>query len=36
MLYAIVQYTYTRNIANNYWLGKVVALAITPIVITLS
>jgi len=36
LLYAVVQYTYTRNIANNYWLGKVVALAITPVVITLS
>jgi hypothetical protein len=36
LLYALVQYTYTRNIANNYWLGKVVALAITPVVITLS
>jgi len=36
LLYAIVQYTYTRNIANNYWLGKVVALAVTPVIITLS
>jgi len=36
LLYTLVQYTYTRNIANNYWLGKVVALAVTPVVITLS
>jgi hypothetical protein len=36
LLYALVQYTYTRNIANNYWLGKCVALLVTPIVITLS
>lgn len=36
LLYAVVQYTYTRSIANNYWLGKVVALATTPVVITIS
>jgi hypothetical protein len=36
LIYALVQYTYTRNIANNYWLGKVVALFITPVVITAS
>jgi hypothetical protein len=36
LLYTLVQYTYTRNIANNYWLGKGVALIVTPIVITLS
>jgi hypothetical protein len=36
LLYALVQYTYTRQYANNYWLGKVVALVITPIVITVS
>ena len=36
LLYALVQYTYTRNVANNYWLGKVVALLVTPIVITFS
>ena len=34
LLYALVQYTYTRNYANNYWLGKVIALAVTPIAIT--
>jgi len=33
LLYALVQYTYTRHIANNYWLGKLVALAVTPVVI---
>lgn len=32
---ALVQYTYTRGIANNYWLGKAVALAITPVMIWL-
>lgn len=30
---ALVQYTYTRRIANNYWLGKAVALALTPLLI---
>lgn len=33
LLYALVQYTYTRDIANNYWLGKAAALAITPVAI---
>lgn len=33
LLFAIVQYTYTRKIAHNYWLGKVVALALTPLLI---
>ena len=33
LLYALIQYTYTRHIANNYWLGKLVALAVTPVVI---
>lgn len=36
LLYTLVQYTYTRHYANNYWLGKVVALAVTPVVITVS
>lgn len=36
LLYTLVQYTYTRDIANNYWLGKVVALFTTPVVITIS
>jgi len=35
LLYTLVQYTYTRDIANNYWLGKMVALVVTPIVITM-
>ena len=33
LLYALIQYTYTRGMANNYWLGKALALAVTPIVI---
>lgn len=33
LLYAVVQYTYTRKLANNYWLGKAVALALTPLLI---
>jgi hypothetical protein len=33
LAYAVVQYTYTRHLANNYWLGKAVALALTPVVI---
>jgi hypothetical protein len=34
LLFTLVQYTYTRGIARNYWLGKVVALAVTPVLIT--
>ena len=30
---ALVQYTYTRDVANNYWLGKAAALALTPLLI---
>jgi hypothetical protein len=33
LLWALIQYTYTRDIANNYWFGKAAALAITPITI---
>lgn len=33
LTYALVQYTYTRGIANNYWLGKAMALATTPLII---
>ena len=33
LAYALVQYTYTRDIANNYWFGKAMALATTPVVI---
>ena len=33
LLYALIQYTYTRDIANNYWLGKAIALAATPLLI---
>jgi len=35
LAFALAQYTYTRHLANNYWLGKVVALAVTPLVITI-
>lgn len=31
LVWALGQYTYTRHIANNYWLGKAAALAITPV-----
>jgi hypothetical protein len=31
--FALAQYTYTRDYHNNYWLGKAVALATTPITI---
>jgi len=30
---ALAQYTYTRDVANNYWLGKAAALAVTPVLI---
>jgi hypothetical protein len=33
---ALVQYTYTRDVANNYWLGKTAALALTPFLIWLT
>ena len=33
LLAALVQYTYTRDVANNYWLGKAAALALTPVLI---
>jgi hypothetical protein len=33
---ALVQYTYTRDVANNYWLGKSAALALTPFLIWLT
>ena len=36
LAYALVQYTYTRHIARNYWFGKAVGLAITPAVILVS
>lgn len=35
LLFTLVQYTYTRHLARNYWFGKVVALAVSPVVITL-
>ena len=36
LTFALVQYTYTRDIANNFWLGKALALATTPLVIFVS
>ena len=36
LLAALVQYTYTRNVANNYWFGKAAALSITPVLIWLT
>jgi len=35
LAFALVQYTYARDYANNYWLGKVAALAITPLIIVI-
>jgi hypothetical protein len=31
LFFALVQYTYTRDVANNYWLGKAMALAVSPL-----
>jgi hypothetical protein len=36
LVFAIAQYTYTRDIANNYWFGKAVGLATMPVVIFMS
>ena len=36
LIYALVQYTYTRDIANNYWYAKLASLIVTPLGITLS
>lgn len=36
LAFALVQYTYTRDVARNYWFGKAVALALTPAVILVS
>lgn len=36
LAWALVQYTYTRDVARNYWPGKAVALAVTPLVILVS
>lgn len=33
LLYALVQYTYTRDVARNYWFGKAMALLATPVFI---
>ena len=36
LIYALIQYTYTRDIANNYWLAKLISLIATPIGIIVS
>jgi hypothetical protein len=36
LLFALAQYTYTRHLARNYWLGKAVALAVTPLLILIA
>ena len=36
LTFAIVQYTYTRGVANNYWFGKAVGLLLTPVIIFVS
>lgn len=36
LLFALVQYTYTREVARNYWFGKAMGLATTPVVILVS
>jgi hypothetical protein len=36
LAWALVQYTYTRHEARNYWLGKGIGLAVTPAVILVS
>ena len=33
LLYALFEYRFVRGIANNYWIGKAIALVITPIII---
>jgi hypothetical protein len=33
LFFALVQYTYTRDVARNYWFGKAIALALTPLTI---
>lgn len=36
LAFALVQYTYSREYANNYWLGKASALLLTPAIIIVS
>ena len=36
LIYALVQYTYTKDIANNYWVAKLVSLLATPLGIIIS
>lgn len=33
LLLALVEYTYVRDVAHNYWFGKIVGLLVTPLVI---
>ena len=36
LIVALVQYTYTRDISNNYWLAKFISLIVTPLGIIIS
>jgi hypothetical protein len=36
LLLALVQYTYVRDVANNYWFGQAIGLLVTPFLIILS
>ena len=36
LVWAVVQYTYTRDVANNYWFGKALALIATPTLIMIT
>jgi len=36
LIYALVQYTYTKDVANNYWVAKLVSLLATPLGIIIS
>ncbi len=36
LVWAVVQFTYTRNDANNYWFGKAMALIATPTLIMIT
>ena len=36
LIFALVQYTYTRDVANNYWYAKLASLIVTPLGIIFS
>jgi hypothetical protein len=36
LVWALVQFTYTRSYSNNYWFGKAMALIITPTIIMIT